>query len=100
MLSKDEYLGDITAATGIYFGLFLHFFIRIKLLKSVVTSVMNWYTVSLTKMTKLAQSVTAMYLLKTEVTTCKYKVQVFCLPIRKKAPYLSRNIGLKLLIRV
>ena len=26
MLSKDEYLGDITAATGIYFGLFLHFF--------------------------------------------------------------------------
>ena len=78
MLSKDEYLGDITAATGIYFGLFLHLVLRTKLLKSTVTSVINWYTVSITKLTELAPSVTAMDLFKNLKTTLRYKVQVFC----------------------
>ena len=76
MLPKDEHLVDITAETGIYFDLWLPLFLRTKILKAVVTSVVNRYTVSLTKIMELAHSVTAMGLLKMEVTRCKYKGQV------------------------
>ena len=50
----------------------------INILKSVETSVVNWYTVSITKATKLAQIVTAIGLVKMEVMTCKYEIQVLC----------------------
>ena len=76
MRPKDEHLGDITAATGISFDLLLPLFLRTKIIKAMVTSMVNLYTVSLTKLMKLAQSITYMGLLKTEVTRCKYKVQV------------------------
>ena len=67
MLPKDENLGDITAATGNYFDLLLPFSLRTKILKAMVTSVVNKYTFSLTKLMGLAQSVTAMGLFKMEV---------------------------------
>ena len=76
MLPKYENLGDITAATGIYFDISIPLFIRTNILKDTVTSVVNWYTVSLTKLMELAQSVAAMDSLKMEVTGCKYKGQV------------------------
>ena len=47
-------LGDMTSATGIYFDLFLHLILSTNILKSMVTSVVNWYTVSLTKLTEFA----------------------------------------------
>ena len=104
-LSNDEDLGDITSATGIYFDLLIHLLLWIKIIKSEVTYVVNWYTFSLTKLTELAQSVTSMGLFKMEATTCKYKFQVLCLQymlvtIRKKSPYLLSHIGLKLMVRL
>ena len=76
MLSKDKNVGDITAATGIYFYLVLPFFLRTNILKSAVTSVLNRYTVALTKLMELAHSDTAMGSFKKEVMRCKYKGQV------------------------
>ena len=55
MLSKDGYLCDITAKTDIFFGLLFHLFLRTKILKSAVTSLMNWYIISLIKLTVLHQ---------------------------------------------
>ena len=81
ILPQDEHLGNITYATGIYFDLFLHLILSTNILKSMVTSVVNWYTVSLTKLTEVAQSVTEMDLFKMEVSTCKYTVQVLCVPV-------------------
>ena len=78
MLTNDEYLGDITAATGISFDLLLQLLLRTKLLKYAVTSVMNWYTFSITNLTELAHIFTAIGFFKMEVTTCKYKVHVLC----------------------
>ena len=76
MLPKDKYLGYIAAATGLSFGLLLTLFLGTKILKATVTYVVNRYTISLTNLMDLAQSVTAMGSFKTEVTRCKYKVQV------------------------
>ena len=45
VLPKDEHLGDITAATGISFDLLLPLFLRTKIIKATVTTVMNWCTV-------------------------------------------------------
>ena len=86
MLPKDEHLGDITAATGIYFDFLLPLFLRTNIIKATVTSVVNRYTILLTKLIKIAQSVTAMGSFKVEVTKCKYKGDVlfyhyFCLDI-------------------
>ena len=78
MLNNDEDLCDITAASCICFYLLLHLLLTTNILKSAVTSVVNWYNVSLTKLTDLAQSVTAMGLFKIEATTCKYKFQALC----------------------
>ena len=60
MRPKDEHLGDITSATGISFDLLLPLFLRTKILKAMVNSMVNLYTVSLTKLIELAQSMTAM----------------------------------------
>ena len=84
MLSKDKHLGDITSGTGICFDLLLHLFLRNNILKFAVNSVVNWYTVSLTNLTELLQSVAEMVFFKMEVTLCIYRVQVlfdnyFCL---------------------
>ena len=84
MFPKDEHLGDITAATGISFDLLLPLFLRTKIIKATVTSVVNQYTVSLTMLMELAHSVTAMGMFKMKVTRCKYIGQVlfdyyFCL---------------------
>ena len=76
MLPKDKHLGDITAAKGIYFYLLLPLFLSIKILKAVVTSVMNMYTLSITNMIEFSHSVTSMGLFKMEVTIFKYKCQV------------------------
>ena len=105
ILSKDEYLGDITAATCIFFDLFIHLILWTKIIKYAVTSVENWYTVSFKQMTDLAHSVTSMGLFKMESTTCKYKVKVLCfhymlVTTNKKAPYLRRHIVLNLLVRL
>ena len=105
MLTNDEDLGDTTAATSISFYLLLHLFLRTKNLKYAVTSVVNWYTVSHTKLTEVAQSFTEICLLKMEVSTCKYEVQVLCfqyilVPICAISPYLLSHIGLKLLVLI
>ena len=60
MIINDEDLGDITAATDISFDLLLHLFLKNKILKSAVNSMVNWYTVSIKKLTEVAKSVTAM----------------------------------------
>ena len=103
MLTNNEVLGDITAATGILFDLLLHLFFSANIIKYAATYVANWYKVSLTKLTELEQSVTAMGLFKMESFTCKYKVQGLCfqymlVTIRKKPPELFKNIGLNLLV--
>ena len=90
MISKDEDLGVITAATCISFDLFLHFFLRTNIIKSAVNSMVNLYTVSITYLTELAQSITAMGLFKIEATTCKYKdkilfFQYMLVPISKQS---------------
>ena len=77
MLPKDEHLGDIKSATSIYFDLLLPLFLNTKVIKATATSVVNWYTVSFTKLMDLTQSVTAMGTFKIEVTRCKYKGQLF-----------------------
>ena len=77
MLPKDEHLGDITAATGIYFDLFLPLFLRSNIIKTTVTSVVNRYSVSLTKLVDLEQSVTAMGLFKMEPKRYIYKGKVY-----------------------
>ena len=74
MLSKGKYLGDITAATDIQFELLLHLFLSTNMIKYALTSMVNWYTVSLTNLMEVTQSVTAMGLFNMEVTTSKYKV--------------------------
>ena len=51
ILTNYEYLGDIKAATCICFDLLIHLFLRTKIIKYAVTSMMNLYTVSLTTMT-------------------------------------------------
>ena len=79
MLINDEDLDDIKSATCICFNLFLQLILSTKIIKSAVKSAVNWYTVSITMMTDLAQSVTAMDLLKMDVPTCKYKLQLLCL---------------------
>ena len=60
MLNNDGDLRNITAATVIFFDLLLHLFLRTNILKYAATSAVNWYTVSLKKMTDLAQSFTSM----------------------------------------
>ena len=62
-----------------FFDLLLHLFLSANILKPEVTSVVNWYTVSLKEVTDIAQCFTAMGLFKMEVTKCKYEVQVLCL---------------------
>ena len=84
MLPKDEHLGGITSATGISFDLLFTLFLRTKILMATLTYVVNKYTVSLTKLVDIAQSVTAMGLFKMKVMRCKYEFQVsfdhlFCL---------------------
>ena len=64
ILPKDDHLGDIADATSIYFYLFLLFFLRTKIIKVTVNSVLNRNNVSLTKLMNIAQSVTAMDLFK------------------------------------
>ena len=54
VLPKDEHLGDITAATGVSFDLFLPLFLRTKILNAKVTSVVNRCTISLTKLMGIA----------------------------------------------
>ena len=105
MLTNDEYFNDITATTCFYFYLLLHLILSTKIINSAITFVVNWYTISLTKLTDLAQSVIAIGLFKMEATTCKYKVQVLyfhymLVTIRKKLPYVLRHIGLKLLVHL
>ena len=73
MIIKDENVGDITAATGIYFYLLLTLFLRINFLKATVTSVVNWYNLSLIKLVEIAHSVTSMVSFKMKVTGYKYK---------------------------
>ena len=58
MLSKDDDLGDIKAEMRISFDLLLHLFLRTKIIKYTVNFVVNWYTVSITSLTELANSVT------------------------------------------
>ena len=48
MLTNDEDIHDITAATGISFDVLLHLFLSTKIIKYTVTSVVNWYIVLLT----------------------------------------------------
>ena len=84
MLPKDKHLGYITSEAGISFYFFLTLLLGTNIFKAVITSVVNRYTISLTKLMELVQSVTAMGSFKMEVTRCKYKVQVlsdhcFCL---------------------
>ena len=89
----------------VFFDLLLHLFLRNKILKSPVSYVVNWYTVLFTRLMELTNIFTAIGLFKTEVTTCKYKVQVLCfqymlVSICEISPDLSRHIGLKLLVHL
>ena len=67
MLPKDEHLGDITAATGIYFDLFLPLLLSTKILKATVNSVVNRYNILPTKIMEIAYSFSAMGSFKMEV---------------------------------
>ena len=70
MLPKDEHLGNTTAATGISFDLLPPLFLKTKILKAMVTSVVNRYTVSLTNLMDISNSVTSMGSFKMEVRRC------------------------------